>query len=85
MGLDGRTVEDATETWEDKMEKNADLETQRIQNQAAMDERIARIGAYMASGDYPMTPDNPLLGATDDEVRAYIRKRRAEFEERHKR
>jgi hypothetical protein len=33
---------------------------------------------------YPMLPDNPCLNMTDDELKAYIRMRYKEFEERHK-
>jgi hypothetical protein len=61
-----------------------EVEEQRQKNAAEMDKRVKRIRERLASGTYPMQDDNPLLHASDDEVRAYIRKRREEFEERHK-
>jgi len=45
----------------------------------AMEERCARVAAWMDSGTYPMKPDNPCIEMTDEEMRAYIRKRREEF------
>lgn len=55
------------------------LEAERRRNAVEMEKRVTRIREHMASEKYPMTPDNPLYNASDDEVRAYIRKRREEF------
>jgi hypothetical protein len=55
------------------------VEEQRKKNKEEMDARCERIAEHVASEKYPMTPDNPLYNASDDEVRAYIRKRREEF------
>jgi len=65
-------------------EKLSELEKQRERNAVEMDARCARTREYLASGKYPMKPDNPCLHMTDEEFKAYIRMRRVEFEERHK-
>jgi hypothetical protein len=38
-----------------------------------------RTAFFTVPDDYPMAADNPLRDMTDDEIRAYIRKRREEF------
>lgn len=60
-------------------EKMDELEQQRKKNAAEMDERVNRIRERMMSGNFPMEPDNPLLNSSDEETRAYIRRRRDEF------
>jgi hypothetical protein len=60
-----------------------DIEAQRQRNKVEMDARLVRIRERLQSPDCPMESTNPLLNASDDEIRAYIRKRRQEFNERH--
>jgi hypothetical protein len=61
------------------MDDQKQVEEQRKRAAEDMDERCRRIAAWMQSETYPMKPDNPLLNASDDDVKAYIRKRREEF------
>ena len=44
-----------------------------------MEKRCERVRERMMAGTFPMAEDNPLLNASDEEIRAYIRKRREEF------
>ncbi len=76
----GERGADSADVRREGIDRGKELEQARERAAEEMEKRCERVRERMVSGRYPMQADNPLLNATDEQIRAYIRKRREEFQ-----